>query len=73
MRVLLQIGNSRVMLSDMVGPENEGYVKSPADAGGVTSTTMIYVADVDAAFAHALASGATVIKKLEDQFWGDRT
>ena len=33
---------------------------------------MIYVEDVDAAFARALAAGATETKAVEDQFWGDR-
>jgi PhnB protein len=34
---------------------------------------MLYVADVDAVFAKAVAAGATVERALADQFYGDRT
>ena len=34
---------------------------------------MIYVPDVDAAFARAIAAGATVKRPVADQFYGDRT
>lgn len=34
---------------------------------------MIYVPDVDAAFARALAAGATQVRPVEDQFYGDRS
>jgi PhnB protein len=34
---------------------------------------MIYVPDVDAAFERALAAGATRVRPVEDQFYGDRS
>jgi PhnB protein len=34
---------------------------------------MLYVPDVDAAFARAVAAGATVKRPVADQFYGDRT
>jgi PhnB protein len=34
---------------------------------------MLYVPDVDAAFARAIAAGATVKRPVADQFYGDRT
>jgi PhnB protein len=34
---------------------------------------MIYVPDVDAAFRRAIEAGATRIRPVEDQFYGDRT
>ena len=34
---------------------------------------MIYVPDVDAAFNKALAAGATEVRPVKDQFYGDRS
>jgi PhnB protein len=34
---------------------------------------MIYVPDVDAAFVRALGAGATRVRPVEDQFYGDRS
>lgn len=34
---------------------------------------MIYVPAVDAAFARAVAVGATIVRPVEDQFYGDRS
>ena len=33
---------------------------------------MIYVDDVDSAFARAIEAGATEVQPVADQFWGDR-
>ena len=44
----------------------------PNARGGATASLMIYVADVDSAFARALAAGATPERPPENQFWGDR-
>lgn len=34
---------------------------------------MIYVKDVDATFEQAIGSGATEVKPVQDQFYGDRS
>ena len=36
-------------------------------------TISVYVEDVDATFARALAAGATALREVADQFYGDRT
>jgi PhnB protein len=65
----VKIGNSHVMLSDewpdmgLLGPQKRG---------GATASLMIYLPDVDAAFARALEAGAREERPPEDQFWGDR-
>lgn len=66
----IQIGDSILMLS----PEfPEMNVFSPQSPGGGTSASMfLYVGDVDAVFAKAVSSGATVTMPLADAFWGDR-
>lgn len=63
-----QIGDSRIMISDEF-PEF-GAVAPPLGMGGLF---MIYVEDVDAAFARAVFEGGTVLQVPVDQFWGDRS
>ena len=65
----LEIGDSRVMLSD---PFPQSQVQPPKTVGGTTASVFLYVEDVDAAFQRAVDAGATVEMALEDMFWGDR-
>jgi len=65
----VKIGDSHVMLADEQ-PEN-GYV-GPQTLGGTGVSLMLYVPDVDATFARAVAAGATVRRSVADQFYGDR-
>lgn len=66
----IKIRDSFVMLSD----EWPDYGKlGPKARGGATSSLMIYLEDVDAAFARAIAAGATQERPVEDQFYGDRS
>jgi len=66
----IQIGDSRLMLGDECPQMGN---KSPETLGGATGGLCIYVDDCDAVFAKALAAGATVMKPMEDQFYGDRS
>lgn len=66
----LAIGDSHVMLADE-HPEM-GY-RGPKTFGGSAITVMVYLPDVDAAFARATDGGATVERPVEDQFYGDRS
>ena len=63
------IGDSHVMISD---EWPDMGLLGPAKRGGATASLMIYLADVDAAFARALDAGARQERPPEDQFWGDR-
>jgi len=65
----MQIGPSVFMMADEYPG---GGVVAPATLNGTTSTFMIYVKDVDAAFARALAAGATQAVPVQDMFYGDR-
>jgi PhnB protein len=65
-----QIGNSRIMIADE-SPEM-GH-KSPQSLGGSGTGLMLYVDDVDSTFERAITGGATVMKKVENQFYGDRS
>jgi PhnB protein len=66
----LAIGDATVMLADEWA---EGGVLAPTSVGGTSVTLMVWVADVDAVFAHAVAAGATLLRPVEDMFYGDRT
>lgn len=65
----IRIGDSVVMPADEF-PE-QGVV-GPETLGNTTASLLVYVEDVDAAFAKALAAGATELYPLRDQFYGDR-
>ena len=65
----IKIGDSVLMLGD----ENPEWGAKGPDAGGSPVGLMIYVPDVDARFAAAVAAGAAVKKGVQDQFYGDRS
>ena len=66
----LAIGDSLIMLADEF-PEFGNL--GPKTIGGSPVMIAIYVEDVDAVFARALEAGATELRAIEDQFYGDRT
>ena len=45
---------------------------SPPSIGGTPVSIHLYVSDVDAVVARATAAGATVLRPLKDEFFGDR-
>ena len=65
----LELGDSLIMLADEV-PDMD--IRGPKSFGGSPVTISVYVEDVDAVFESALAAGATSVRPLEDQFYGDR-
>jgi PhnB protein len=65
----VKIGDSFVMLADEF---SDMGLLGPNKRGGATASLLIYVPDVDAAFAQALAAGAKEERPPADQFWGDR-
>ncbi|MGW7456867.1 VOC family protein [Streptomyces sp. NPDC054797] len=66
----LELGNSVIMLADEY--PDMGF-RSPKAVGGTPVTLHVYVEDVDAVFAKALAGGATQLSPVRDEFYGDRT
>jgi PhnB protein len=66
----LQIGDSIFMLSD----EYPDYgALSPQTIGGSPVKIHLDVTDVDAFAKRALTAGATLVRPIEDQFYGDRS
>ncbi|MBU3078726.1 VOC family protein [Sphingomonas quercus] len=66
----MRIGDSHIMMTDE-WPDRDTL--SPTSRGGGTAMFMLYVPDVDRAFARAVAAGATVVQPVTDQFYGDRS
>ncbi len=66
----IQVGDSVIMLSD---EHPDMGVRSPKSIGGTPVAISVYVEDVDAVFQEALAAGATELRPVENQFYGDRT
>jgi PhnB protein len=65
----IKVGDSHIMLSD---EWPDMGVLGPKTRGGPTASLMVYLSDVDSAFARAVREGARADKGVEDQFWGDR-
>jgi len=66
----IRVGDSPVMLAD---EHPDRGILAPTSLGGCGVHLMLYVVDVDAAFARAVDAGAEVLRPLQDQFYGDRT
>jgi PhnB protein len=58
----MRIGNSMVM----IGEARDQFRAMP-------TTLNLYLEDVDAAYARALAAGATAVSEPKNQFYGDRS
>ncbi len=66
----IRIGDSHIMMADE-HPEMDFL--GPQKRGGTSVTMHLYVADADSVFAQAIAAGATELRPLCDQFYGDRS
>ncbi|HEY6051554.1 MAG TPA: VOC family protein [Thermoanaerobaculia bacterium] len=63
----LSIGEGHIMLADpMMG------AKSPKALGGTPVTICIYVENSDKVVERAVSSGASVLRPVQNEFWGDR-
>lgn len=69
MHAMIRIGDSHVMLVDEMP---EWGALSPKSLKGSPVTIHLFVEDVDAFVARAVAAGATVTMPIADAFWGDR-
>ncbi len=58
------------MLAD---PHPEIGVRDPKDIGGSPVTISVYVEDVDSVYDAAIEAGATSVRAVQDEFYGDRS
>ena len=66
----LSIGDSVIMLAD---ESPDWGAAGPRTVGGTPVTIHVYLEDVDDVFAKALAAGATEVRAVTDEFYGDRS
>lgn len=66
----IQIGDSRVMLSDEAP---DWGARSARSIGGTPVGLCVYVEDVDALAARFVAAGGKQLRAVENQFYGDRS
>jgi len=66
----IQLGDSKIMLADEA-PKMDAF--GPSHYGGSPISLHLYLPDVDATTKQATGAGATVVRPIEDQFYGDRT
>lgn len=66
----LQLGDGVLMLADEYP---EMGIRGPKSIGGTPVTISVYVEDVDAVFESAVQAGATSLRAVGDQFYGDRS
>jgi PhnB protein len=66
----MKIGDSPFMLADEF---HEVGAVAPQPGAGHSVSFLVYVPDVDAAFARAIAAGAKAVRPVQDQFYGDRS
>src|SRR5215218_5682200 len=66
----IRIGEATLMLSDE-WPDFGAL--SPPTIGGSPVKLHLYVDDADATVARAVAAGATLLRPVADQFYGDRS
>jgi PhnB protein len=66
----IKIGDSLVLLSDEF-PEM-GAQLGPKSLKGSSTVLQLYVDDAEQVIEQAITAGATIIRPLQDQFFGDR-
>jgi PhnB protein len=66
----IRIGDSPVMIADEFP---EMGIKSPTSLGGSAVSLLIYVEEVDAVAGKAVGAGASALRPVMDQWYGDRS
>jgi PhnB protein len=66
----LRVGDGVVMIGHANAEVHQIY--SPRTVGNTTVQMMVYVHDIDAHYAHAVAEGAVITMPVQDAFYGER-
>jgi PhnB protein len=70
MHAEMKIGDSIIMLAE---EHPEMGARGPQSIGGSPVSILLYVEDVDGLSEKAIAAGATVVRPVQNQFYGDRS
>jgi PhnB protein len=72
-----RVGHAEIRIGDTVLMMNDEYpdfgARSPGAIGGSPVAFHIAVPDADEAVERAVAAGATLVRPVQDQFYGDRS
>ncbi|HYI04410.1 MAG TPA: VOC family protein, partial [Reyranella sp.] len=72
-----KVGHAEIRIGDSVLMLNDEYpdfgAKSPTATGGSPVAFHIQVPDADKAVDRAVKAGATLMREVQDQFYGDRS
>ena len=72
-----KVGHAEIRIGDSILMLNDEYpdfgAKSPTATGGSPVAFHIQVADADKAVDRAVKAGATLVRPVQDQFYGDRS
>ena len=72
-----KVGHAEIRIGDSILMLNDEYpdfgARSPAATGGSPVAFHIQVADADKAVDRAVKAGATLVRPVQDQFYGDRS
>ena len=72
-----RVGHAEISIGDTVLMMNDEYpdfgARSPGAIGGSPVAFHIAVPDADTAVERAVAAGATLVRPVQDQFYGDRS
>ena len=72
-----RIGHAEIRIGDSLLMMNDEYpsfgAKSPNAIGGSPVAFHVQVPDADKAVERAIAAGATLVRPVQDQFYGDRS
>lgn len=69
MHAEIKIGDSVLMMSD---ESEEWKNKGPEQLGGSPISVVLYVENVDEVFNKAIKEGASVVREVRNEFYGDR-
>lgn len=65
-------GHGGIMIGPVADTAFGKYMRQPKEAGGITASFFVIVADPDAAFAKCEAAGLEVLLPLRDESYGSR-
>lgn len=72
-----RVGHAEIRIGDTVLMMNDEYpdfgARSPGAIGGSPVAFRVVVPDADKAVERAVAAGATLVRPVQDQFYGDRS
>lgn len=69
----LTLGKTGMLMLGSADPGGrDKYMRLASEAGGVTATCYVVVAEVDAHYDRACAAGAEILRPIEDQEYGGR-